>query len=64
MDKTPTPIMGVEFAQENPITSAVVDIAAPFAVANMYGKAVNAAENAYNYITRKPLTGFTKSNAL
>lgn len=64
MDKTATPIMGVEFAQENPITSAVVDIAAPFAVANMYGKAVNAAENAYNYITRKPLTGFTKSNAL
>lgn len=41
MDKTPTPIMGVEFAQENPITSAAVDIAAPFAVANLYGKAVN-----------------------
>lgn len=64
MDKTPTPVMGVEFTQEHPITSAVVDIAAPFAVANMFGKAVNATENIYNYVTRKPVTGFTKSNAL
>lgn len=64
MDKTPTPIMGVEFAQENPITSAAVDIMAPFAVANLYGKAVNVGENVFNYATRKPLTGFTKSNVL
>lgn len=64
MDKTPTPIMGVEFAQENPITSAAVDIMAPFAVANLYGKAVNVGENVFNYVTKKPIIGFNKSNAL
>lgn len=64
MDRTPTPIMGVEFAQENPVTSAAVDVVAPFAVLNTYNKAANLTENAYNYITRQPVTGFAKSNAL
>jgi hypothetical protein len=58
MDPRATPVTGMEFARNNPMTSAVADILAGIATTGLASLGANVTKNAVSYAGRKPLTGF------
>lgn len=64
LNNDPTPVMGYEFARNNPLTSAAVDIITPIALGSIGGGIKNIAANAYNYATRKAVPSYSKNAVL
>lgn len=64
MDKRPTPVTGLDYAQNHPVKAAFADIGTGMAATTLFSMGANAIKNAVSYAGRKPLTGFEKSSAL
>lgn len=64
MDRRPTPVTGLDYAQRHPVKAALADIGTGMASTTLASIGANTMKNAISYAGRKPLTGFEKSSAL